>query len=55
MSGPVALHGGAEFLAGDEPFLAALLELAAARVGGSRSILVAVVPTAAARGLPPSA
>lgn len=52
MSGPVALHGGAEFLAGDEPFLAALLELAAARVGGSRSILVAVVPTAAARGRP---
>lgn len=52
MSGPVALHGGAEFLAGDEPFLAALLELAAARVGGSRSIVVAIVPTAAARGRP---
>lgn len=55
MTGPVALHGGGEFRAGDEPFLAALLELAAARVGqggGSRPIRVAIVPTAAARGRP---
>ena len=52
MSGPVALHGGGEFLAGDEPFLAALLELAGARVGAGRAIRVVVVPTAAARGRP---
>jgi len=52
MSGPVALHGGGEFLAGDEPFLAALLHAAASRAGGDRPIRVAVVPTAAARGRP---
>ena len=52
MSGPVALHGGAEFLPGDEPFLAALLELAAAKVGMGVLIRVAIVPTAAARGRP---
>lgn len=52
MSGPVALHGGAEFLAGDEPFMAALLELAATHVGASRATRVAIVPTAAARGRP---
>ena len=52
MSGPVALHGGGEFLPGDEPFLQALLEVAARRTGGSRPIRVAVVPTAAARGRP---
>jgi hypothetical protein len=49
--GPVALHGGGEFLPGDEPFLAALL-LAAARRATGRPIRVAVVPTAAARGRP---
>jgi hypothetical protein len=52
MSGPVALHGGGEFLAGDEPFLAALLDIAAALAGERRPIRVAVVPTAAARGRP---
>jgi len=52
MSGPVALHGGGEFLPGDEPFLEALLEVAAQRTGGSRPIRVAVIPTAAARGRP---
>ena len=52
MSGPVALHGGGEFLAGDEPFLAALLDAAAPAAGGDRPIRVAVVPTAAARGRP---
>ena len=52
MSGPVALHGGGEFLAGDEAFLAALLELAARGTGGRRPVRVAVVPTAAARGRP---
>ena len=49
MSGPVALHGGGEFLPGDEPFLRAMVELAA-RVGDP--VRVAVVPTAAARGRP---
>ena len=52
MSGPVALHGGAEFLQGDEPFLAALLELARAKVGPGVVIRIAIVPTAAARGRP---
>ena len=55
MTGPVALHGGGEFRAGDESFLAALLEQAAARIGrdgGGRLIRVAIVPTAAARGRP---
>ena len=52
MSGPVALHGGGEFLAGDEPFLGALLDVAAVRAGDGRPIRVAVVPTAAARGRP---
>ena len=52
MTGPVALHGGGEFLAGDEAFLAALLDLAVRRVGDGRPVRVAVVPTAAARGRP---
>jgi hypothetical protein len=52
MSGPVALHGGGEFLPGDEPFLAALLDMAAGRAGRGRPIRVAVVPTAAARQRP---
>ncbi len=54
MSGPVALHGGGEFLAGDEAFLAALLRpvAARARADAGRPLRVAVVPTAAARGRP---
>ena len=52
MSGPIALHGGGEFLPGDEPFLAAILDLAAQRVRADRPIRVAIVPTAAARGRP---
>ena len=52
MNGPVALHGGGEFQPGDEPFLQALLDVAATRVQGARPIAVAVVPTAAARGRP---
>jgi cyanophycinase-like exopeptidase len=55
MSGPIALHGGGEFLAGDEPFLAALLWRAVERAGrptSGRPIRIAVVPTAAARGRP---
>jgi cyanophycinase-like exopeptidase len=49
VTGPVALHGGGEFLPGDEPFLRAILGLAPVRGGVVR---VAVVPTAAARGRP---
>jgi cyanophycinase-like exopeptidase len=49
--GRVALHGGGEFLPGDESFLSALLSLGAARTG-ERAIRVRVVPTAAARGRP---
>ena len=54
MSGPIALHGGGEFQAGDEPSLQRLLELAAGRPGRSASdpVRVAIVPTAAARGRP---
>jgi cyanophycinase-like exopeptidase len=52
VKGSVALHGGGEFLPGDEPFLRAILELAP-RVGGvGGPVRVAVVPTAAARGRP---
>jgi peptidase S51-like protein len=49
--GPVALHGGGEFLPGDEPFLEALL-VAAGHRAHDRAIRIAVVPTAAARGRP---
>ncbi len=52
MAGPVALHGGGEFLPGDEPFLRALLDAAAVqaneRGGLDEPIRVAVMPTAAA-------
>ena len=51
MSGPVVLHGGGEFEAGDEACISAVLALASARVGG-RPIRVVVVPTAAARSRP---
>ncbi|MBA2299999.1 MAG: hypothetical protein H0W22_04415, partial [Chloroflexi bacterium] len=47
MNGPVALHGGGEFLPGDETFLRAVLEMAPRADGLVR---VAIVPTAAARG-----
>jgi cyanophycinase-like exopeptidase len=49
VNGPVALHGGGEFLPGDEPVLRALLDLAPRSAG---TVRVAVVPTAAARGRP---
>lgn len=49
MTGPVALHGGGEFLPGDEPFLREILALAPRTNGVVR---VAIVPTAAARGRP---
>jgi hypothetical protein len=52
MSGPVALHGGGEFQAGDEPFLEALIRAASDQSVEPRLIRIAVVPTAAARGRP---
>ena len=59
MAGPVALHGGGEFLPGDEPFLRALLDAAAVqaddRGGPDEPIRVVVVPTAAARHNPDAA
>jgi cyanophycinase len=48
VTGPVALHGGGEFLAGDEKFLAALLEAAGARLPADEAVRVVIVPTAAA-------
>lgn len=49
MTGSVALHGGGEFLPGDEAFLLAILGLAPPVDGVVR---IGVVPTAAARGRP---
>jgi cyanophycinase-like exopeptidase len=54
---PIALHGGGEFLPGDEVFLDALLQTARRAAAGrhgdiSELIRVVVVPTAAARGRP---
>lgn len=49
MGGPIALHGGGEFLPGDERFLRAILDLAPRTAGRIR---IAIVPTAAARGRP---
>ncbi len=49
MRGLIALHGGGEFLDGDERFLEAILAVAPRPDGIVR---VAVVPTAAARGRP---
>jgi cyanophycinase-like exopeptidase len=46
-TGRVALHGGGEFLAGDEPFLEALLATVS-----QRPVKVAIVPVAAARSRP---
>jgi cyanophycinase-like exopeptidase len=58
MSGRVALHGGGEFLPGDEPFLRALLDaatVAADARGSDEAVHVVVVPTAAARQNPDAA
>jgi cyanophycinase-like exopeptidase len=55
VTGRIALHGGGEFLPGDETFLDALLRAAADGAGerGHRgAVSVVVVPTAAARGRP---
>jgi cyanophycinase-like exopeptidase len=50
MRGPVALHGGGEFLPGDEAFLSALLDLVPP--SARQAPKIAIVPTAAARGRP---
>lgn len=54
--GPIALHGGGEFLPGDERFLDELLDVATRaaddRASQGGGIRVAILPTAASRGLP---
>jgi len=52
VSGPVVLHGGGEFEAGDDACVSAVLGLGALRAGGGRPIRVVVVPTATARWSP---
>src|SRR5436190_8419805 len=67
MTGPIGLHGGGEYLAGDEPFLDALLAAALGSVevrtrlddvsghgieAAIGTIRVVIVPTAAGRGQP---
>ena len=53
MSGPVVLHGGGEYEAGDEACVSAVLELAAARERRAAGpIRIVVVPTATARWSP---
>jgi cyanophycinase len=54
MIGAIALHGGGEYLPGDEPFLDALLDAAERRPGAlpGDPIRVVILPTAAARGRP---
>ena len=49
MTGLIALHGGGEFLPGDERFLQALLDLVSEPADPLR---IVVIPTAAARGRP---
>ena len=60
MSGPIGLHGGGEYLDGDEPFLDALIAAArtaaTARLNGedpaAATVRIVILPTAAARGRP---
>jgi cyanophycinase-like exopeptidase len=64
MNGPIGLHGGGEYLLGDEPFLDAMIA-AARKAAGSRAtnghsltdaepatVRIVILPTAAARGRP---
>lgn len=62
MSGPIGLHGGGEYLDGDEPFLDALIVAArgaamARQNGGDpvSALRIVILPTAAARGRPDKA
>jgi cyanophycinase-like exopeptidase len=55
VTGRIALHGGGEFMPGDEAFLDALLAAARSSAearGRSQPLRVVVVPAAAARGRP---
>jgi cyanophycinase-like exopeptidase len=62
MIGPIGLHGGGEYQAGDEPFIDALLAAAAVAAarrtdrathdGHASPIRIVILPTAAARGRP---
>ena len=52
VTGRLALHGGGEFLPGDEAFLDALLGAVRASPGANGMLRAVVVPTAAARGRP---
>jgi cyanophycinase len=52
--GPVALHGGGEFLPGDERFLDVLLDVsgrARGQVDAAEPLRIVIMPTASARGL----
>jgi cyanophycinase len=54
--GPIALHGGGEFMPGDERFLDELLDVTARTADGHATeaggIRIVILPTAASRGLP---
>lgn len=54
MIGPLALHGGGEFLSGDEPFLRALLDVALVAAAGREAgtVRIELLTTAAARHRP---
>ena len=56
MIGPLALHGGGEFMAGDQPFLRTLLDLAAvsaaARDAAAETVRVELLTSAVARHRP---
>lgn len=52
MNGPVALHGGGEYVAGDERAMDALLAAAVEAAGRRGPARIVIVPTAAARQRP---
>ena len=59
MTGPIGLHGGGEYLSGDEPFLDALIAAAGTSAaerdgedGRDEAARIVILPTAAARGRP---
>ena len=54
LSGPIALHGGGEYVTGDERAMDALLAAARAAAGDAQPVVV-IVPTAAARQRPEQA
>jgi cyanophycinase-like exopeptidase len=53
--GPIGLHGGGEYLPGDERFIDALLVAASGRAAVSSPLRVVILPTAASRGRPDKA